>query len=99
MGADDGQFCLRSFGMPVVWSYPQHYSRFGTERRSGWNKLDIDRCVSQPAVLSVFMILGQSGTALTAWLSFEYEWKYVYYFMMGILLVSILLLFYNYAEL
>ena len=29
------------------------------------------------------MILGQSGTALTAWLSFEYEWKYVYYFMMG----------------
>ena len=27
----------------------------------------------------VFMILGQSGTALTAWLSFEYEWKYVYY--------------------
>lgn len=43
--------------------------------------------------LSVFMILGQSGTALTAWLSFEYEWKYVYYFMMGILLISILLLF------
>ncbi len=39
------------------------------------------------------MILGQSGTALTAWLSFEYEWKYVYYFMMGILLISILLLF------
>ena len=43
--------------------------------------------------LSVFMILGQSGTALTAWLSFEYEWKYVYYFMMGILLVSILIIF------
>ena len=60
---------------------------------SGWNKLDIDRCVSQPAVYLFFMILGQSGTALTAWLSFEYEWKYVYYFMMGILLVSILLLF------
>lgn len=39
------------------------------------------------------MILGQSGTALTAWLSFEYEWKYVYYFMMGILLVSILIIF------
>ena len=59
----------------------------------GWNKLDIERCVSQPAVYLFFMILGQSGTALTAWLSFEYEWKYVYYFMMGILLISILLLF------
>ena len=42
----------------------------------GWNKLDIERCVSQPAVYLFFMILGQSGTALTAWLSFEYEWKY-----------------------
>ena len=60
---------------------------------AGWNKLDIERCVSQPAVYLFFMILGQSGTALTAWLSFEYEWKYVYYFMMGILLISILLLF------
>ena len=59
----------------------------------GWNKLDIERCVSQPAVYLFFMILGQSGTALTAWLSFEYEWKYVYCFMMGILLISILLLF------
>lgn len=48
----------------------------------------------QPAgSLSVFMILGQMGTALTAWLAFEYEWKYVYYFMMGILLLSILILF------
>ena len=60
---------------------------------AGWNKLDIERCVSQPAVYLFFMILGQSGTALTAWLSFEYEWKYVYCFMMGILLISILLLF------
>ena len=60
---------------------------------AGWNKLDIERCVSQPAVYLFFMILGQSGTALTAWLSFEYEWKYVYYFMMGILLVSILIIF------
>ena len=39
---------------------------------AGWNKLDIERCVSQPAVYLFFMILGQSGTALTAWLSFEY---------------------------
>ena len=46
-----------------------------------------------PVVYLFFMILGQMGTALTAWLAFEYEWKYVYYFMMGILLLSILILF------
>ena len=28
---------------------------------AGWNKLDIERCVSQPAVYLFFMILGQSG--------------------------------------
>ena len=60
---------------------------------TGWNKLDIEKCVSQPVVYLFFMILGQMGTALTAWLAFEYEWKYVYYFMMGILLLSILILF------
>ena len=59
----------------------------------GWDKLDIEKCVSQPVVYLFFMILGQMGTALTAWLAFEYEWKYVYYFMMGILLLSILILF------
>ena len=60
---------------------------------AGWDKLDIEKCVSQPVVYLFFMILGQMGTALTAWLAFEYEWKYVYYFMMGILLLSILILF------
>lgn len=60
---------------------------------AGWDKLDIEKCVSQPIVYLFFMILGQMGTALTAWLSFEYDWKYVYYFMMGILLLSILLIF------
>ena len=57
---------------------------------TGWNKLDIEKCVSQPVVYLFFMILGQMGTALTAWLAFEYEWKYVYYFLMVILLLSIL---------
>ena len=59
---------------------------------TGWNKLDIEKCISQPVVYLFFMILGQMGTALTAWLAFEYEWKYVYYFMMGILLLSILII-------
>lgn len=39
------------------------------------------------------MILGQIGTSLTAWLAYEYEWQYVYYFMMGSLLLSILVVF------
>lgn len=60
---------------------------------AGWDKLDIEKCVSQPVVYLFFMILGQMGTALTAWLAYEYEWKYVYYFMMGILLLCILLIF------
>ena len=30
------------------------------------------------------------GTSLTAWLTYEYEWQYVYYFMMGLLLLCIL---------
>ena len=59
----------------------------------GWNKLDIDRCVSQPGIYLFFMILGQLGTSLTAWLAFEYEWQYVYYFMMGTVLLSILVIF------
>lgn len=58
-----------------------------------WDKLDIERSAAQPAIYLFFMILGQLGTSLTAWLAFEYEWQYVYYFMMGLLLFCILLVF------
>ena len=54
------------------------------------DKLDIERSIAQPGIYLFFMILGQLGTWLTAWLSFEYESKYVYYYMMGMLLLSIL---------
>lgn len=59
----------------------------------GWDKLDIERSAAQPAIYLFFMILGQLGTSLTAWLAFEYEWQYVYYFMMGLLLLCILVAF------
>ena len=59
----------------------------------GWDKLDIERSAAQPAIYLFFMILGQIGTSLTAWLAFEYEWQYVYYFMMGLLLLCILITF------
>ena len=59
----------------------------------GWDKLDIERSAAQPAIYLFFMILGQIGTSLTAWLAYEYEWQYVYYFMMGALLLSILVVF------
>lgn len=67
----------------------------GLEPKTGeaWDKLDIERSIAQPGIYLFFMILGQLGTWLTAWLSFEYEWKYVYYYMMGMLLLSILVIF------
>lgn len=67
----------------------------GNEPTTGeeWDKLDIERSAAQPAIYLFFMILGQLGTSLTAWLAFEYEWQYVYYFMMGLLLLCILLIF------
>ena len=59
----------------------------------GWDKLDIEKATSQPVIYLFFMILGQAGTALTAWLAYQYEWQYVYYYMMGSTLVSILVIF------
>lgn len=59
----------------------------------GWDKLDIERSAAQPAIYLFFMVLGQLGTSLTAWLTYEYEWQYVYYFMMGLLLLCILISF------
>lgn len=58
----------------------------------GWDKLDLEKSNSQPMIYLFFMILGQLGTWLTAWLAYKYEWQYVYYYMMGMLLVSILLI-------
>lgn len=59
----------------------------------GWDKLDIERSIAQPGIYLFFMLLGQLGTWLTAWLAYAYEWQYVYYFMMGTLLLSILIIF------
>ena len=39
------------------------------------------------------MEMGKLGTSLTAWLAFEYEWQYIHYFMMGLLLLCILITF------
>lgn len=63
------------------------------DNEKDWDKLDIERSAAQPGIYLFFMILGQLGTSLTAWLAFEYEWQYVYYYMMGMLLVSILVIF------
>ena len=58
-----------------------------------WDAIDTEKMVSQPVIYCFFMIIGQLSTWLTAWLAYTYEWHYVYYFMMGILLVSILIIF------
>lgn len=67
----------------------------GNEPRDGegWDKLDTEKTSSMPTIYFFFMILGQMGTWLTAWLAYSYEWQYVYYFMMAGMLVAIIILF------
>ena len=57
---------------------------------AGWDKLDTEKTTSMPTIYFFFMILGQMGTWLTAWLAYSYEWQYVYYFMMAAMLAAIL---------
>ena len=63
------------------------------QTEEGWDKLDKEKTATMPSIYLFFMILGQIGTWLTAWLAYEYEWQYVYYFMMGTMLISILIIF------
>ena len=55
----------------------------------GWDRLDAEKGRSMPVIYLFFMILGQLGTSLTAWLAYEYQWQDVYYYMMGMTLVAI----------
>mgnify|MGYP000102082067 CR=1 FL=1 len=57
----------------------QNYTRQRATTDEGWDKLDIERSAAQPAIYLFFMVLGQLGTSLTAWLAFEYEWQYIHY--------------------
>ena len=59
----------------------------------GWDRLDSEKSKSMPIIYLFFMILGQLGTSLTAWLAYEYQWQDVYYYMMGMTLVAILIVF------
>ena len=56
----------------------------------GWDRLDAEKSKSMPMIYLFFMILGQLGTSLTAWLAYEYQWQDVYYYMMGMTLVAVL---------
>ena len=58
----------------------------------GWDALDLEKSNSQPIIYLFFMVLGQVGTWLTAWLAYEYKWQYVYYYMMATLMFCILLM-------
>ena len=57
----------------------------------GWDRLDSEKSKSMPIIYLFFMILGQLGTSLTAWLAYEYQWQDVYYYMMCMTLVAILI--------
>lgn len=63
------------------------------DTEEGWDALDKEKSVSQPAIYLFFMILGQIGTSLTAWLAYEYQWQDVYYYMMGMTLFAIVVIF------
>ncbi len=67
----------------------------GTEpdTEEGWDRLDAEKSKSMPIIYLFFMILGQVGTSLTAWLAYEYQWQDVYYYMMGMMLVAMLIVF------
>ncbi len=69
----------------------------GLEPRTeeGWDALDKEKTVSMPTVYLFFMIIGQLGTWLTAWLAYAYEWQYVYYFMMAFMLAGIIIVFFT----
>ena len=58
----------------------------------GWDALDAEKSKSMPIIYLFFMILGQIGTSLTAWLAYEYQWQDVYYYMMGMTLAAILII-------
>ena len=45
-----------------------------------WDAVDSEKMVSQPVIYLFFMIIGQLGTWLTAWLAYAYEWQYVPHF-------------------
>lgn len=79
-----------AFGMEATRNITPGFEPTSEE---GWDKLDVEKSNSQPMIYLFFMILGQMGTWLTAWLAYEYEWQHVYYYMMGMLLASILLIF------
>ena len=63
------------------------------DTEEGWDKLDKEKSQSMPIIYLFFMILGQVGTSLTAWLAYAYQWQDVYYYMMGMTLIAILVVF------
>ena len=61
----------------------------------GWDRLDEEKGKSMPVIYLFFMILGQLGTSLTAWLAYKYQWQDVYYYMMGMMLAAILIVLFT----
>lgn len=75
-----------AFGMEAVMNITPGMEPATDE---GWDKIDVEKSKSMPVIYLFFMILGQIGTSLTAWLAYEYQWQDVYYYMMGMTLLAI----------
>lgn len=59
----------------------------------GWDKLDKEKTTTMPLIYFFFMILGQMGTWITAYMAYSYEWQYAYYLMMASMIIAILIIF------
>ena len=54
-------------------------------------KKDRFKSLALPLVYLFFLLIGQFGSTVTAWLAHEYEWQYVYWWMCGFILLALLL--------
>lgn len=55
------------------------------------DKMDRVKAQGLPFLYLFFLTIGQLGSFFTAWLAYEYEWQYVYYFMIGLVLTSLII--------
>ena len=81
-----------AFGMEATRNITPGYE---PDNGEGWDRLDEEKGKSMPVIYLFFMILGQLGTSLTAWLAYEYQWQDVYYYMMGMMLAAILIVLFT----
>ncbi len=54
-------------------------------------KMEKIKAMALPFLYLFFLMVGQLGSFVTAWLAYSYMWQYVYYFMIALTLICLLL--------